>query len=164
MSHADSQTIVGCFSAGGLTINAGGAATCKTVNTVQIMYNGKMKAVSAFTAQAFPSSPSLPVQPVSTTYYYLVTVKWSDASKRIFGPTELLNSSGTNVGNNVMGSAAITSRLPRAPEGFVPVGAISVTTDSSTTFTPGTTALDAAGLTVTYTDLAGMYPTFKETL
>lgn len=33
------------------------------------------------------------------------------------------------------------------------IGAILVTTDSSTTFTPGTTALSAAGLTTTYFDL-----------
>jgi hypothetical protein len=36
----------------------------------------------------------------------------------------------------------------------IAVGAIRVTTDGSTTFTPGTTALDASGVAVAYRDLA----------
>ena len=38
-----------------------------------------------------------------------------------------------------------------------------ITTDASTVFTPGTTLLDAAGITVTYTNLSG-YPDYGITV
>lgn len=156
----DMSSVSACYSAGGLAINAGGAATVKTVNTVQIMFNGMMKAVAAASAIAFPSG--LPIQPISSSWMYLVTVKFSDATKRIFGPTEYLSAAGANLGNAVPGATtakAISQNMPRVPEGFVPIGVMRIVTDGVTTFTPGTTALDATGVTVTYTDLAG-YPVY----
>ena len=47
-----------------------------------------------------------------------------------------------------------TGGIPALPAGYCPIGAIKVKTAAATTFTPGTTALDAAGLTVTFTDLS----------
>lgn len=149
MSHFDSTIYTACLSSGGLAINAGGAATVKTVNTCQAMWNGQIKAIAAASAIAFPT---LPIQPASSTWLYLVTFKFSDASVRIFGPTELLDSAGTNL-QNFTDAASTRARLARVPDGFVPVGVVKVVTNSSTTFTPGTTALDAAGLTVTYFNL-----------
>lgn len=43
---------------------------------------------------------------------------------------------------------------PDTPAGECAFGGIVVETDESTTFTPGTTALDATGITTTYVDMA----------
>lgn len=44
--------------------------------------------------------------------------------------------------------------VPALPAGYCPIGAIKVKTAAATTFTPGTTPLDAAGLTVNFIDLS----------
>ena len=46
--------------------------------------------------------------------------------------------------------------LPDIPAGGAPVGCFKVVTDATHTFTPGTTALNATGITTTYYDLAVM--------
>lgn len=48
---------------------------------------------------------------------------------------------------------------PQPTAGNCPIGAVKITTASSATFTPGTTALDAANVTATYYDFAGGMPT-----
>ena len=72
---------------------------------------------------------------------------------------------GTNIGNRnpTANATAIANSLPRVPDGFVVVGAVKITTDASTVFTPGTTLLDAAGITATYTNLSG-YPDYGITV
>jgi hypothetical protein len=45
---------------------------------------------------------------------------------------------------------------PELPEGHAPVGGIKVETDGSSTFDPGTDALDKTGVTVTYYDFAAV--------
>ncbi len=44
--------------------------------------------------------------------------------------------------------------IPDEPAGYTAIGAIKVVTAAETTFTPGTTLLDAAGITATYFDVA----------
>lgn len=51
-------------------------------------------------------------------------------------------------------AAASAAVLPAVPANETPIGYIEVETDASTTFTPGTTGLDTAGITDTYVDLA----------
>ena len=72
---------------------------------------------------------------------------------------------GTNIGNRnpTANATAIANSLPRVPDGFVVVGAVKITTDASTVFTPGTTALDASGITPTFTNLSG-YPDYGITV
>jgi len=60
---------------------------------------------------------------------------------------------------NPNGDPAYASRdgkiaRPETPEGECAFGGIIVETDASTPFTPGTTALNAAGITTTYVDMA----------
>jgi len=114
-------------------------------------------------AIAFPAT--IASQPAGTTFTYLLTFKFSDGSARIFGPQELLGVNGTNIGNRnpTANATAIANSLPRVPDGFVVVGAVKITTDASTVFTPGTTLLDAAGITATYTNLSG-YPDYGITV
>lgn len=46
------------------------------------------------------------------------------------------------------------TELPDVPAGVCPVGYLKVVAAVGTTFTPGTTLLDAAGVTVTYVDIS----------
>lgn len=67
-----------------------------------------------------------------------------------------LNASGTFA--TVKGTSAATSAaalLPACASGYIPVGAIEVATDGSTTFTAGSTDLGAAGITDVYTNFIG---------
>jgi hypothetical protein len=71
-----------------------------------------------------------------------------------------LNASGTMkvVQGDTYETADISNGLktiqwPKMTEGYCPVGAVLVEVTSATTFTPGTTALSAAGVTDTYIDI-----------
>jgi hypothetical protein len=84
------------------------------------------------------------VQAIDTTCLYLMCV----------------NASGTVT--SVKGTAVLTSELeadvvalawPEPTAGTCPFGAVKIVTDHTHTFTAGTTALDAAGITETYYDL-----------
>ncbi len=44
--------------------------------------------------------------------------------------------------------------IPDEPNGYTAIGAIKVATAAATTFTPGTTLLDAVGITATYFDVS----------
>lgn len=74
------------------------------------------------------------VQAVSTTCFYLISV----------------NSSG--VENTVKGKDDETTYLPALPDTECLIGIIKIVTNSSTTFTIGTTDFDAAGITDTFYD------------
>lgn len=131
------------FTAGGLAITAGGAAaTFKTVNTINFIINGIFYAKTAAAAGAFSTDATVYIQPVSTTGYYIVALNAAGTFKTIPGRN----------GNVVEGPTY--GFLPDIADTLCPVGIIKVVTDSTHTFTPGTTNLDAAGLTVTYTDIS----------
>jgi len=125
------------FTAGGLTI--GGTSTkIKIAVALKYCVNGLMytKAITdniTITAGA--------EQAVSTFCKYLVSI----------------NAAGTVVvtkGND--GTTAALALLPDLPADSAPVGYFQVATNSSTTFTAGTTALDAAGITDTYQGLSSI--------
>jgi hypothetical protein len=56
-----------------------------------------------------------------------------------------------------------TLPIPEPTAGTCPFGMVKVATASTATFTPGTTALDAANITETYYDLAGGLPSRPRT-
>ena len=80
------------------------------------------------------------VQAVSTTCMYLIQI---DADGTV------TSVKGTEVATG--GDDALY--IPPAAAGKCPIGAVKIVTDSTHTFTPGTTALDAAGITETYYNL-----------
>ena len=53
-------------------------------------------------------------------------------------------------------TAGVTNEnmLPEIPSNQAPIGAVKIATDSTHTFTPGTTGLNATGITDTYFDLS----------
>lgn len=118
------------FTAGGLTINAASAATFKSAAAYSYLNDGIFKAKAALSAQAF--TPGHAVQPFSTVAYYVVAL---DAAGAV----------STTQGFGV---------VPDVASELTPIGIVKVVTNNNTTFTPGTTALDAAGITASYFDVS----------
>ncbi|MNL31056.1 hypothetical protein D3C87_1528250 [compost metagenome] len=98
------------------------------------------------------------VQPANTTVYYTIALNGAGTVAVIQGsyngqiptldPTKGVGSLAA-IGTSAKGDGAV----PNPPDGYTAVGIVKVTTDGSTTFTPGTTLLDAAGLAVAYFDV-----------
>ena len=140
-----------------LAINAALAATVKTTNAFAYTNNGIQLTKAALAAQSIVPTHTgngkfvggAYVQPVSTTVYYTLGLDALGAVTVVqgsfVGQLGLPGAAGT--------SAAGDGTLPESPVGSTPVGVIKVVTNGATTFTPGTTALDAAGLTVSYFDV-----------
>lgn len=149
-----------------LAINAGGAATLKTTSVPGTPFAfsvaGVMYSKANLSAQALTSAGTY-VQPASTTVYYVVTLdsggtvrtRQSDYAGRAMDAATATGGIGNAAGN--MGARG-DGLYPNVPSTECVIGMVKVTTDASTTFTPGTTLLDAAGLTVTYFDLDGGLP------
>ena len=84
-------------------------------------------------------------QAASTSCLYLMQIDTAGTVTSVKG-TEVLTAEITN-GTEVL-------EWPTLAAGKCPIGAVRIDCDSTHTFTPGTTALDAAGITETYYDLA----------
>lgn len=145
-----------CLSKVTLAINVASAATIKTTGTTTYLNGGLALTKAALSAQALAAHAATQlrntgqetfyVQPASTTVYYVVCF---DSSGNVY------TIQGTYTGQALQPHVARKgdSSLPSDIGDFTPIGIIKVVTNGSTTFTPATTALDAAGLTVTYTDV-----------
>lgn len=151
-----------CFTKGVLAINAAGAATVKTTNALVYSADGVQCTKAALSAQAITvthnllglpvsgasaSGPAAYVQPASTVVIYIVALNSAGTVAVVQG--------GYN-GQNITLPGGIVRQskgeIPEVPVGYTPIGAFKVTL-GATTFTPGTTLLDAANVTVAYTDL-----------
>jgi hypothetical protein len=136
-----------------LAINAASAPTVKTTGTTTYVNGGIYYTKAALAAQSIaiangygPYGSNGYVQPVSSTVYYPIAL---DALGNVY------LYQGTYAGQAISGQTWLgDGSVPDISPTLTPIGLIKVATNSSTTFTPGTTALDAAGLTVTYFDLA----------
>lgn len=122
-----------CLTACTLAINAASAATFKTTGTTTYTVDGRFRSKAALAAQAFSPIPGTVHSglAIGQTGYYVVALDAAGTVRTFEG-----------VGG-----------LPDVADGFTPIGIIKVVA-ASAAFVPGTTALDAAGLTVTYTDVA----------
>lgn len=101
-----------------------------------LIYHAADDATAAITAAA--------VQAVSTTCLYLICLSTAGTPSSVKG-TEVLTADLT------AGAAVLEWPLPLVDT--CPIGVVQVATNASTTFTAGTTALDAAGITDVYLDL-----------
>lgn len=110
----------------------------KTTTTINYTVDGVFYSLSP---SANINVPALTQQAVSTYAKYLVAVNSAGA----FSITK---------GNSSARAAA--AELPNLPDGYAPIGYFQVLTNSSTTYTAGTTGLDDAGLTVTYVNIGAM--------
>lgn len=139
-----------------LAINAASAATVKTTNAIVYSVNGVLYSKALLSAQSiavthnsFGNAGGAYVQPSSTTAYYTLGLDAAGAvtvTQSSFAGQDL---SVLNAGTSARGSGYIAD----APAGSTPFGVIKVVTGASATFTAGTTALDAAGITATYFDI-----------
>lgn len=174
MSRLDAHTAAGpqatagnrCTSAHVLAINAGGAATVKTTGAIVHTLDGVTRSKAALSAQSIAVTHNYLgvasagyVQPASTTVYYTLAVNAAGSVAVVqgayFGQT-FDTAPTASLGQNSFGGARVTGdgAVPSVPAGYCPFGLVKVATNGSTTFTPGTTALDAAGVTASFFDLA----------
>lgn len=159
------RTMFGNFVSGVLpilAINLGGAATVKTTNAISYAVDGRRstKAVLAAVALAVNATlqpkitygTSFYVQPISTTVYYVLLLDAAGTVTTLQGQYTGQTFTGSSV---PLGASNMPDPEDAAYSAF---GMIKIVTNGATTFTPGTTALDAAGLTVTFYDLNGCLP------
>lgn len=152
-----------CYSKVVLAINAAGAATVKTTNAANFTVDGIFYTKAALAAQsiavthnllglpvsgASASGPGAYVQPASTTVHYVVALNAA-------GTVAVVQGGYNGLAVTLPGGIVSTSKgeVPVVPEGYAPIGVMKVVL-GATTFTPGTTLLDAANVTVTYTDIS----------
>ncbi len=151
-----------CLTKVALEINAGGAATIKTTGTTTYAIDGVLYSKAALSAQSFAvthnafgetvggNQPAAYVQPANQTVFYVVSLNAAGA---------VAISQGSFAGQSIAYpsdlSKVLTGQggLPAEPEGYTAIGVVKVVT-GATTFTPGTTALDAANVTATYYDVS----------
>jgi hypothetical protein len=128
-----------------LAINGAAAATFKTTSAYQYLIDGVFKSKAALAAQAFSAGHA--AQPIGVTQYYAVGLDGSGNVTTYQGVEETFI---------LLGVSSTVPTLPTIPAGICPVGIIKVVNGSANAFVPGTTALDTAGLTVTYFDVSIM--------
>lgn len=151
-----------CLTKGILAINAGSAATIKTTNAITFTVDGVLLTKAALSAQSMAithgafgdpvaSGPAAYVQPVLTTVFYVVALNAAGTVAIVQGCFAGQNMVFPNdLSKVIVGNGAI----PDEPAGYTAIGVIKVALAGAATFTPGTTALDAASVTATYFDIA----------
>jgi hypothetical protein len=116
--------------AAGLAINLAAAATFKTASAINYTVDGVYRTKPALAAQAFTAGHASVA--IGATSYFVVSLNFTGQVFTAQGAT-----------------------IPDVPSNLTPIGIIKVQAVSAV-FTPNTTALDAAGLTVTYFDIKSL--------
>lgn len=165
--HAGNRRLIGnqCLSKITLAINAGSAATIKNTGAIVYAIGGVLYTKTALSAQSFAvthgpfgaavaAGPAAYVQPANTTVFYVVSL---DASGNV------AVSQGSYLGQTITFANDLSKvwtgngAIPVEPDNFTAIGVVKIVT-GATTFTPGTTALDAANVTATYYDVMVLPP------
>lgn len=139
------------LAAAGLAIKAGGASPqFKTVNSVPTVIDGKFKTALAATAAISFSAGHATLNAGLTKGKQCVFAVCHDGAGNVSTVQgQIVNSS--DVSGNSSGV-----QFGGIKKGLAVIGYIEVSTNDATAFIPGTTNLDAAGVTVTYQDCMGM--------
>lgn len=151
-----------CYSYATLAINAGGAATIKTTGATAYSVDGVMYTKAALAAQSIVvthnlfggavtgNGPAAYIQPANTTAIYVVAL---DAA----GNVAIVQ--GGYAGQQILLPQGVVQtakfEAPVVPVGYAPIGYLKVAL-GATTFTAGTTLLDAANVTVTYVNVSAL--------
>lgn len=145
-----------------LAINAAGAATVKTTNAIEYSVGGIGKSKAALSAQSIAVTHDFQgtavakgfkayAQPAGTRAIYVLSVNAAGT---------VAVSQGTYVGQRLPkpGDLSVTMDgtgfVPAEPKGYTAFGAIVISLANAATFTPGTTALDAANVSATFYDIS----------
>ena len=128
-----------------------GATTSAITTTSAIIsvIDGIIRNVAALTNQALVSgAEAFRVQPANTTIYYVMAVNAAGTVRTFqgrFNGEQFTNPTGMNL----VGDGTV----PDVPDEWCPFALLRIAT-GATTFTPGTTALNAANVTTTIFDVA----------
>ena len=175
LSSAAVRSLGTCsLNSAGLAINAGGAATFKTTATLNYTIDGVFYSKAASAAQAFPATTYTVKQGYSTMFLIYVSAAgtigvsqgnpFAQETDPADGVTK--NRGYRVIPSNLPGGASTIEKggylrlqnsplIPDLPDGCAPVGVIKVVATGAD-FVPGTTALDAAGITATYFNLSSI--------
>lgn len=142
-----------------LAMNAAGAATVKTTGALNYLVNGVLKTKAALAAQSIAITHGLSyIQPAETTVFYTLGLNAAGTVCVVQGSyagQKLSTDPTKGVGVSQMGATWVgDGSIPDVPEGYTAIAVLKVTTAAATTFTAGTTLLDAAGVTVGYHEVA----------
>jgi hypothetical protein len=153
-----------------LAINAASALTVKTTNAITYLKDGKLssKAALAAVALAAPATTNTKcVTGVALTqaecdpwrFYQLPAGKTCYIALALDNAGAVVAFQGDYAGQALNfrggGVAKGSGNVPTIPDGFIPFGLIKIVSTTGT-FTPATTALDAANLTFTFSDISLM--------
>lgn len=150
-----------CLTKATLDINAGTAATIKTTGATTYTVDGVMYSKAALAAQSMApthdafgspvaSGIAAYVQPTGTVVFYVVSVNAAGT---------VAVSQGSYAGQSQVFPGDLskiytgTGAIPVEPAGYTAIGVIKIAPTVAATFTPGTTALDAANVNATYYDI-----------
>lgn len=166
LSSAMLRKLVGTFCAGpaGLAIKIATDVAAKTSAAFNYAIGGVFYTKAAIATQSVvpthrfngdavtAADPSY-VQPINTTVFYVLAINAAAAVAVVQGSfaNQVIKFS-KDISKVWTGDGAI----PAEPAGYTAFGVIKITTNGATTFTPGTTALDAAGLTVSYFNVSAL--------
>ena len=151
-----------CHTKATLAINAGGAATAKTTGATIYSIGGVLYTKGALSNQSLavthrldgtPVTTAEPayVQPALTTAIYVVALNAAGTIAVVQGS---YNGQAVTFKPDLTKIMTGDGDIPDEPAGYTAIGAIKVVTAAATTFTPGTTLLDAVGVTATYFDVS----------
>ena len=142
LTHEADRRLEGtrCFNRAILAEGTNAATFKTTTNTLQYCIKGMM--YDKAPEDNIPFSAGHTVVPISSTCLFAVCVNSAEAVSTVQG--------------EILTTADIVAGTVRAPDvdddDLCVIGYIKVVTNGSTTFTPGTTDLGAAGITDTYSD------------
>jgi len=133
----------GCYADGGLGMDAASSANIETTATISYTIDGvwysKVASGSISVSGKYNGTPAS--QNVSTYAKYLVCVNAAGNFSIIKGNEHAI---------------AANALLPALPSGYAAIGYFQILTSSTVTYKPGTTRLDATGVTDTYVDLRAL--------
>lgn len=140
-----------CLTKAGLAIGDGAKTGPAIVSPVGAGIDFVINGIAYHKADAATVLPlsAATVQATDTTCLYLMCV---DSGGNV------TSVQGTPVSTAALTAGTATLDIPEPTANTCPFGAVKIATASAATFTPGTTALDAANITETYYDFAGGLP------
>lgn len=142
--------VTACFSKAGLALGDGAKTGVALVNPTGTGIEFAIDGIAYTKADAATNLPLTvdQVQAADTTCLYLIQVDSAGNVTSVQGESVL-------TADLTAGKTAV--HFPEPADGKCPIGAVKIVT-VAVTFTPGTTALDAAGVTETYYDFIGGMP------
>lgn len=142
-----------------LAATGGSTATVASTGTFTFTQGGAIYTHAALSAQSIAATHALNGKLAVSASRALPTGKTAYFTLGVNASGTICVSQGSYAGENLsqffMGTTAVgDGAVPDVPSGYTPIGVIKVVNASAGDFVAGTTNLNTAGLTNTYTDVA----------